>query len=120
MRYQGPGRECIGVIGPNFFKGQSRLRAFKIGQSRILEFHPDAFVPLINLQNLFIVGVAMKKTNLSAVFSPLKSLKLLTLRVDLDVFPANLLPPDNSLEYIKVWSNHLHTVDKSMMDALPR
>ncbi|XP_033963680.1 toll-like receptor 13 [Pseudochaenichthys georgianus] len=120
MRYQGPARECIGVIGPNFFKGQSRLLAFKIGQSRMLEFHPDAFVPLINLQNLFIVGVAMKKTNLSAAFSPLKSLKQLTLRAALDVLPANLLPPDNSLEYIKVWSNHLHTVDKNMLDALPR
>ncbi|KAK1881839.1 Toll-like receptor 13 [Dissostichus eleginoides] len=86
MRYQGPGRECLGVIGPNFFK----------------------------------VGAAMKKTNLSAVFSPLKSLKQLTLRADLDVLPANLLPPDNSLEFIKLWSNHLHTVDKNMLNALQR
>ncbi|XP_063748664.1 toll-like receptor 13 isoform X2 [Eleginops maclovinus] len=121
MLYQGPGGQGIGVIGPNFFKGQTRLLEFQIGESLMVDFHRDAFVPLINLEILFINGVAMKNTNLSAVLSPLKKLKKLTLhRVDLDVLPANLLPPDNTLEFMNIWSNHLHTVDKKMLKALPR
>lgn len=121
MRYQGPGGQGIGTIGPHFFQGHSQLTSVCIGHSTLLDFHPDAFVPLVNLKSLYIAGVVMKTTNLSATLSPLKKLKKLTLyRTDLDALPVNLLPPDNMLEMLKVQSNHLHTVDKTMMDALPR
>nr|QXJ40778.1 toll-like receptor 13a [Sebastes schlegelii] len=121
MNYQGPGGEGIGVIGPRFFQGQRQLTSVAIGHSIQVDFHADAFVPLVKLKSLYIAGVLMKTTNLSAVFSPLKSLKKLTLyRADIDALPANLMPPDNTLEVLKVQSNHLHTVDKAMLDALPR
>ncbi|XP_071318192.1 toll-like receptor 13 [Trachinotus anak] len=121
MNYQGPGGQGIGNIGPRFFQGQHQLNSIAIGHSIKLNFHEEAFVPLVNLKILYIAGVDMKMTNLSAVFSPLKRLRKLTLyRVDLDALPANLLPPDNTLEVLKVHSNHLHTVDKRMLDALPR
>ncbi|XP_070708148.1 toll-like receptor 13 [Pempheris klunzingeri] len=121
MNYQGPGGRGIGDIGPHFFQGPRRLTSVAIGHSIMVNFHPDAFVPLINLKYLYIAGVIMKTTNLSAVLSPLKRLQKLTLyRADLDALPANLLPPDNSLEILKVQSNHLHIVDKIMLDALPR
>lgn len=121
MNYQGPGGEGIGVIGPRFFQGQRQLTSVAIGHSIQVDFHADAFVPLVKLKFLYIAGVLMKTTNLSAVFSPLKSLKKLTLyRADIDALPANLMPPDNTLEVLKVQSNHLHTVDKAMLDALPR
>lgn len=121
MNYQGPGGQGIGNIGPHFFQGQHRLTSVAIGNSIMVDFHPDAFVPLVNLKYLYIAGVVLKTTNLSAVLSPLKKLKRLTLyRADLDVLPANLMPPDNTLEMLKVQSNHLRTVDKTMLDALPR
>lgn len=121
MNYQGPGGQGIGNIGPHFFQGQRRLTSIAMGHSIMVNFHPDAFVPLVNLKYLYIAGVVMKTTNLSAVLSPLKRLKKLTLyRADLDALPANLLPPNNTLEILKVQSNHLHTVDKMMLDALPR
>ncbi len=121
MNYQGPGGQGIGNIGPDFFRGLGRLTSVAIGHSIMVDFHPDAFVPLVNLKYLYIAGVVMKTTNLSAVLSPLKMLKKLTIyRADLDALPVNLLPPDNTLEILKVQSNHLHTVDKAMMDALPR
>lgn len=121
MNYQGPGGRGIGTIGPRFFQSQHRLSAFSIGHTIILNFHPDAFVPLVNLKILYIAGVDMKTTNLSALFSPLKRLrKLILYRVDIDALPANLMPPDNALEILKVTSNHLRTVDKAMMDAFPR
>ncbi|XP_022598134.1 toll-like receptor 13 [Seriola dumerili] len=121
MNYQGPGGRGIGDIGPHFFQGQRQLICVGIGHSILLNIHPDAFSPLVNLKQLYIAGVIMKTTNLSAVFSPLKRLKKLTLyRADLDTLPANLLPPDNALEVLKVQSNHLHTVDKMTLDALPR
>ncbi|XP_029312425.1 toll-like receptor 13 [Cottoperca gobio] len=121
MDYQGPGGQGIGIIGPHFFQGQSRLTSVSIGNSILMEFHPDAFVPLVNLTFLYITGMAMTKTNLSAALSPLKRLKMLILyRADLDALPANLMPPDNTLEVLEVKSNHLHTVDKRMLDALPR
>lgn len=121
MNYQGPGGRGIGNIGPNFFKDQRKLTSVAIGHSIMVDFHADAFVPLINLKYLYIAGVVMKTTNLSAVLSPLKRLNKLTLyRADLDALPANLLPPDNNLEILKVQSNHLHTVDKLLLDALPR
>uniref|UniRef100_A0A3Q3LPW7 Toll-like receptor 13 n=1 Tax=Mastacembelus armatus TaxID=205130 RepID=A0A3Q3LPW7_9TELE len=121
MNYQGPGGQGIGNIGPHFFQGLHRLTSVAIGHSIMVDFHPDAFVPLVNLKYLYIAGVIMKMTNLSAVFLPLKRLKRLTLfRTDLDVLPTNLMPPDNTLEILKVQSNHLHTVEKMMLDALPR
>ncbi|KAF1373987.1 hypothetical protein PFLUV_G00244600 [Perca fluviatilis] len=121
MTYQGPGGQGIGTIGPHFFQDQRRLTSFEIGHSILLDFHPEAFIPLVNLKYLYIAGVVMKTTNLSAVLSPLKGLKRLTIyRADLDALPANLLPPDNTLEILKVQSNHLHTVDKAMLDALSR
>ncbi|XP_059180837.1 toll-like receptor 13 [Centropristis striata] len=121
IRYQGPGGRGIGVIGPSFFKGPSRLNSVAIGNSIHLEFHPDAFLPLVNLECLRITGTVLKTTNLSAVLSPLKRLRKLTLdRADLDALPANLLPQDNSLKVLKVQSNHLHRVDKTLLDALPR
>ncbi|XP_070783197.1 toll-like receptor 13 [Enoplosus armatus] len=121
MNYQGPGGQGIGTIGPHFFQGQRQLTSVGLGHSIKVDFHPDALVPLVNLKHLYIAGVVMKTTNLSAVLSPLKGLKKLTLyRADLDALPANLLPPDNTLEILKVQSNHLHTVDKMMLDALPR
>lgn len=121
MNYQGPGGQGIGNIGPHFFQGLHRLTSVAIGNSIMLQFHPDAFVPLVNLKYLYISGVDMKTTNLSTVFSPLKKMKRLTLyRVDLDALPTNLMPPDNTLQMLKVQSNHLRTVDKAMLDALPR
>ncbi|XP_075949692.1 uncharacterized protein LOC142951777 [Anarhichas minor] len=121
MNYQGPGGQGIGIIGPHFFQGQRRLISVAIGHSILLDFHPDAFVPLVNLKHLYIAGVVMRTTNLSTVLSPLKNLKELILyRADLDALPANLMPPDNTLEILKVQSNHLHTMDKTMLDALPR
>ncbi|XP_051274354.1 toll-like receptor 13 [Dicentrarchus labrax] len=121
MNYQGPGGRGIGNIGPHFFQGPSQLISVAIGHSIKIDFHPDALVPLVNLKYLYIAGVVMKTTNLSAVLSPLKTLKKLTLyRADLDALPANLLPPDNTLETLKVQSNHIHTIDKMMLDALPR
>nr|XP_020461930.1 toll-like receptor 13 [Monopterus albus] len=121
MNYQGPGAQGIGNIGPHFFQGLGHLTSIAIGHTIMANFHPDAFVPLVKLKFLYIAGVNMKTTNLSAAFFPLKRLKRLTLyRVDLDKLPANLMPPDNTLEILKVQSNHLHTVDKSMLDALPR
>nr|USC27895.1 toll-like receptor 13 [Sebastiscus marmoratus] len=108
-------------INPYFSGGQRQLTSVAIGHSIQVDFHADAFVPLVNLKFLYIAGVLMKTTNLSAVMSPLKSLKKLTLfRADIDALPANLMPPDNTLEILKVQSNHLHTVDKAMLDALPR
>ncbi|KAM6963459.1 uncharacterized protein LKV04_019530 [Tautogolabrus adspersus] len=121
MNYQGPGGQGIGNIGPHFFQNAHQLTAVRIGHSIKLDFHPDAFVPLTKLKILDIAGVSMKTTNLSAVLSPLKTLRKLSLyRADLDTLPANLMPPDNTLEILKVQSNHLHTVDKTMLDALPR
>ncbi|XP_068439518.1 toll-like receptor 13 [Clinocottus analis] len=121
MNYQGPGGQGIGVIGPHFFKGPRRLSSIAMGHSILVHFHHDAFVPLVHLKNLYIAGVDLKTTNLSAVLSPLINLKKLTLyRADLDALPANLMPPNNTLEVLKVQSNHLHTVDKTMLDALPR
>uniref|UniRef100_A0A3Q1FJT6 Toll-like receptor 13 n=1 Tax=Acanthochromis polyacanthus TaxID=80966 RepID=A0A3Q1FJT6_9TELE len=121
MNYQGPGGQGIGNIGPNFFQGQHRLNHIAIGHSIMMNIHPDAFVLLVNLTQLYIAGVVMKTTNLTAVLSPLKRLKKLTLyRADLDVLPTNLLPPDNTLEVLKVQANHIRTVDKDLLDALPR
>lgn len=121
MNYQGPGGQGIGNIGPHFFQGPSQLTSVAIGHSIMVDFHPDAFAPLANLKFLYVAGVVMKTTNLSAVLSPLTKLKKLTLyRADLDALPANLMPPDNTLEILKVQSNHLHTVDKTVLDALPR
>ncbi|XP_050923345.1 toll-like receptor 13 [Lates calcarifer] len=121
LNYQGPGGRGIGDIGPHFFEGPQQLISVSIGNSIRINFHPDAFVPLQNLTRLYIAGVLMKTTNLTAVFSPLKRLQKLTLyRADLDALPTNLLPPDNTLEILKVQSNHLHTVDKTMLDGLPR
>ncbi|XP_073346036.1 uncharacterized protein [Pagrus major] len=121
MEYQGPGGRGIGTIGPHFFQGPRRLTSFGIGHSIKVNFHPDAFVPLVHLKYLYIAGVVMKTTNLSATLSPLKNLQKLTLyRADLDALPANLLPPDNRLEILKLQANHLRTVDKTMLDALPR
>ncbi|XP_041672319.1 toll-like receptor 13 [Cheilinus undulatus] len=121
MNYQGPGGQGIGNIGPNFFQDTHQLLTLRIGHSISLDFHPDAFVPLVKLKHLDIAGITMRKTNLSALLSPLKTLKRLTLyRVDLDTLPANLLPPDNTLQILKVQSNHLRTVDQTTMEALPR
>ncbi|XP_030256607.1 toll-like receptor 13 isoform X2 [Sparus aurata] len=121
MEYQGPGGGGIGTIGQHFFQGPRRLSQLAIGHSIMVDFHPDAFVPLVHLQQLYIAGVVMKTTNLSATLSPLKNLKRLTIyRADLDTLPANLLPPDNTLETLQLRANHLHTVDKTMLDALPR
>lgn len=121
MDYQGPGGQGIGNIGPHFFQGLGRLTSVAIGHSIMVDFHSDAFIPLVNLKYLYIAGVVVKTTNLSAALSPLKMLKKLTIyRADLDALPANLLPPDNILEILKVQSNHLRTVDKTMLDALPR
>ena len=121
MNYQGPGGRGIGNIGPYFFQGQRQLITLAIGHSIKIDFHRDAFAPLVKLKQLYIAGVIMKTTNLSAVLSPLKSLRKLTLfRADLDTLPADLLPPNNSLETLKVQSNHLRTVDKMMLDVLPR
>ncbi|XP_071387231.1 toll-like receptor 13 [Centroberyx affinis] len=121
LNYQGPGGRGIGYIGPHFFEGQRRLVSLAIGHSIRGDFHPEAFVPLVNLTALYIAGMVMSKTNLTAVLLPLKGLKKLTLyRADLDALPANLLPPGNSLEILKVQSNHLHTMDKPLLEALPR
>lgn len=121
MNYQGPGGRGIGNIGPHFFQGQRQLTSVAIGHSILVNFHPEAFVPLVNLKYLYIAGVVMKTTNLSAVLSPLKRQQKLTLyRAELDALPANLLPPDNTLEILKFQSNHVRTVDKMMLDALPR
>ncbi|KAM4524155.1 uncharacterized protein PAE49_000595 [Odontesthes bonariensis] len=121
MNYQGPGGQGIGAIGRNFFKGQHQLVSISIGHSIMMDIHPDAFAPLVNLKRLYIAGVVMKTTNLTAVLSPLKRLQKLTLsRADLDTLPTNLLPPNNSLEILKVQSNHIRTVDKRLLDALPR
>nr|QFE31824.1 toll-like receptor 21-2 [Sillago sinica] len=121
MNYQGPGGRGIGNIGPDFFRGPGRLTSVSIGHSIKLSFHPDAFVPLVHLRHLNIAGVDLKTTNVSAVLSPLKNLwKLILYRTDLDVLPTNLLPPDNNLAILKVKANHFRTVDKAMLDALPR
>ncbi|KAM3591312.1 uncharacterized protein V6R79_000087 [Siganus canaliculatus] len=121
MNYQGPGGRGIGTIGPHFFQSQSRLTSIAIGHSIMLDFHPDAFVPLVNLKKLYIAGVVMKTTNLSAVLSRLKRLQKLTLyRADLDALPANLLPPDNTLEVLQVQANHLHKLDQNMLDTLSK
>ena len=121
MIYQGPGGQGIGNIGPHFFQGQRQLTSVAIGHSIMVNFHPDAFVPLVNLKYLYIAGVVMKTTNLSAAFFPLKRLQRLTLyRADLDALPANLLPSDNRLKILQVQSNHVRTVDKSMLEAMPR
>lgn len=121
MNYQGPGGRGIGNIGPDFFQSQRQLISLAIGHSIMVDFHHKAFEPLVNLKYLYIAGVVMKTTNLSAVFYPLKRLQKLTLyRADLDALPADLLPPDNSLEILKVQSNHIHTVDKTILDFLPR
>lgn len=121
MNYQGPGGDGIGEIGPHFFQGQRQLNAVAMGHSIKLNIHPDALRPLVNLKQLYIAGVIMKTTNLSAVLSPLKRMTKLTLfRAELEALPARLLPPDNTLEILKVQSNHLHTMDKIMLDGLPR
>ncbi|CAJ1080890.1 toll-like receptor 13 [Xyrichtys novacula] len=120
MNYQGPGGQGLGNIGPNFFHNTHQLTSVSIGHSIKLDIHPDAFVPLVKLKSLYIAGVLTKTMNLSAVLSPLKTLKKLTLyRADLDALPANLLPPGNTLTTLQVQSNHLHTVDKTLLDALP-
>ncbi|XP_074519569.1 uncharacterized protein LOC141785272 [Halichoeres trimaculatus] len=121
MNYQGPGGQGIGSIGPDFFKDAHRLTSVSFGHSIQMYIHPEAFVPLVKLKYLYIAGVIMKTTNLTAVLSPLKTLKKLSLyRADLEGLPANLLPLDNALEILQVRANHLHTVDKEVLDALPR
>lgn len=121
MNYQGPGGQGIGDIGPRFFQGLHRLYSVSIGHSIRMDIHPDAFAPLANLSILYIAGVVMKATNLTAVLSPLKKLKKLSLyQADIDTLPTRLLPPENMLEILKVQSNHIHTVDKTMLDTLPR
>ncbi|XP_038157016.1 toll-like receptor 13 [Cyprinodon tularosa] len=120
MRYQGPGGYGIGDIGPHFFKGLQNLTCINIGNSVKMNIHPDAFTPLISLKILFIDGVVLKETNLSAVLSPLKGLsKLMLHRADLDSLPANLLPPNNSLKVLKVSSNHIRTLNKEMLSNIP-
>ena len=121
MEYQGLGGQGIGHIGHHFFKGLHNLVSFGTGHSIKMNIHPDAFIPLVNLKYLYLAGVVMKDTNLTALLSPLKKLRKLTLfRTDVDVLPTNLLPPNNTLEILKVQSNHIRTVDKEMLDALPR
>ncbi|MED6231463.1 hypothetical protein ATANTOWER_016487 [Ataeniobius toweri] len=121
MRYQGPGGSGIGDIGPDFFKGLQKLKCMQIGNSIKMNVHPGAFAPLISLKILYIYGVNLKDTNLTAVLLPLKGLsKLMLNRADLDTLPAHLLPPNNSLEILRVQSNHIHTLSKEILDNLPR
>ncbi|KAM4624501.1 uncharacterized protein ACJ7VT_005351 [Polymixia lowei] len=120
LNYQGTGGGGIGDIGPRFFQGLRRLVNLAVGHS-LADFHPEAFVHLANLTSLYIADMVMSKTNLTALFSPLRSLKKLTLvKTDLEDLPADLLPKGNSLELLIVNSNHLHTMDKTMLNALPR
>ncbi|XP_035987945.1 toll-like receptor 13 [Fundulus heteroclitus] len=119
MRYQGPGGG-IGDIGPDFFKGLQKLRCINIGNSVKMNIHADAFAPLTSLKILYIDGVVLKDINLTAVLFPLKSLSKLMLNMaDLDTLPANLLPPNNSLRILQVSSNHIHTLNKELLDNLP-
>ncbi|KAK5602921.1 hypothetical protein CRENBAI_019531 [Crenichthys baileyi] len=121
MRYQGPGGYGIGDIGPDFFKGLQKLKCMQIGNSIKMNVHPGAFAPLISLKILYIYGVNLKEINLTAVLLPLKGLsKLMLNRADLDTLPAHLLPPNNSLEVLRVESNHIHTLSKEILDNLPR
>ncbi|MEQ2243488.1 hypothetical protein ILYODFUR_007492 [Ilyodon furcidens] len=121
MRYQGPGGSGIGDIGPDFFKGLQKLKCMQIGNSIKMTVHPGAFAPLISLKILYIYGVNLKDTNLTAVLLPLKGLlKLMLNRADLDTLPAHFLPPNNSLEILRVQSNHIHTLSKEILDNLPR
>lgn len=76
--YQGPGGRGIGHFGEGFFKDQRHLRGLSIGYTIMSEFHPET-APLVNLKVLYLGGVTMANTVLSAILSPLKSLKKLTL-----------------------------------------
>lgn len=121
LRYQVPGGSGIGVIGPEVFRGLSNLTQLTLGNSILNDFHPDAFVPLVKLKYLYIGNMIMRDINLTTIFAPLKHLEKLTLYMtDLDILPPRLMPLENSLRILRVHSNHLRTVDKTMLDLLPR
>ncbi|KPP60327.1 hypothetical protein Z043_121682, partial [Scleropages formosus] len=65
-------------------------------------------------------SVSMTNTNLTFLLRNLVSLINLSLtKVDLDSLPSNLLPPGNTLKYLKVQYNHFHVLEESLQRNLP-
>ena len=121
MRYQGPAGMGLGYLDKGFFTGLSQLRSLAMGNTIDTEFHPDTFTPLVSLQKLYLAGLSMRQTNLTALLWPLRALKKLDLyQVDLDFVPAPLLPMGNSLEILHLKSNHLRGLQKALFESLPR
>ncbi|XP_029109355.1 toll-like receptor 13 [Scleropages formosus] len=120
LRYQGPLTTGLGNLGENFFMGLELLKCLNIGYTILTTFHPNVFARLVNLQTLYIGSVSMTNTNLTFLLRNLVSLINLSLtKVDLDSLPSNLLPPGNTLKYLKVQYNHFHVLEESLQRNLP-
>ncbi|XP_036375175.1 toll-like receptor 13 [Megalops cyprinoides] len=118
--YQGPVRVGMGYLGPTLFNGLTNLQNLSLGYVSATTFDPDVFAPVAKLKLLYIANIEMTNNNLTALFRHLASLEdLYLMQCDLDVLPATLLPPQNSLKYLKIQSNHFHTLEKSLHDNLP-
>ncbi|MBN3304318.1 TLR13 protein, partial [Amia calva] len=119
FRYQGPGGDGLGTLGPSFFRGTENLHSLALGYMFMVTFHQDAFTPLSNLSLLYIASVSLTNVNLGRLFRNLTSLRKLTLyKTDLDSLPQDLLPPGSPLEYLNVRSNHFHVLEESLLGRL--
>ncbi|KAG9355882.1 hypothetical protein JZ751_000726 [Albula glossodonta] len=119
LSYQG-GYIKFGYLGSNFFKGLGNLRNLILSFVTLTKIDVNTFSPLVNLKNLFLSDIILTNVNLTALFTPFVSLTdLFIMKADLDFLPSNLLPPNNSLKYLKIQSNHFHVLEKSIYDNLP-
>nr|QOS44506.1 toll-like receptor 13 [Argyrosomus japonicus] len=114
----------IDFIEEGTFEDLKSLSYLDLSGNRIKRLTPAILSGLVNLKQFVLYNNRLHFKSYESPFISLTSLerlrKLTLYRTDLDDLPANLMPPDNTLEILKVTSNHLHTVDKAMLDALPR
>ncbi|KAJ8268060.1 hypothetical protein COCON_G00132320 [Conger conger] len=120
LGYQGPITVGMGYLGSTLFKGLENLETLILSSATLITFHLNTFAPLRNLYSLYISDITMTNTNLTALFHPLVSLtELVLVKTDLDVLPDRLLPQNNTLKYLKLQGNHLHVMEKSLINNLP-
>ncbi|TKS89932.1 Toll-like receptor 13 [Collichthys lucidus] len=114
----------IDFIEEGTFEDLKSLRYLDLSGNRIKRLTPAILSGLVSLKQFVLYNNRLHFKSYESPFinlTSLERLKKLTLyRTDLDDLPANLMPPDNTLEILKVTSNHFHTVDKAMLDPFPR
>ncbi|XP_035284833.1 toll-like receptor 13 [Anguilla anguilla] len=120
LGYQGPITIGMGYLGSTLFKGLENLQTLILTSATLITFHPNTFAPLVNLYSLYISDITMTHNNLTALFHPLVSLTDLVLgKTGLDGLPVRLLPQNNTLKYFRLMYNHIHVLEKSVLDNLP-